>query len=762
MSIFEQNLRALEAAAPELTQKIRQYIALNKNNEKDESAVEKSLEGLAGNLRNASGICAGAEQVGGKKVLFAARTENEDGSPVENSVNYQLDFLYPEDALLDRWNERLGGLYNSLYLFFGFGNGMFVRKLLQKHGEGIRIFVYEPSISIFITALSEFELCDIFRDSRFAILLSEFETPNDNLFYALAGRITYEGFAGLRTLDYINYDRLFPEKFKYYLDTKESICDSVRSNRKASERFGRRFVENTFHNAPYYMHSHSIRSLQPYLPEEMPVIIVSSGPSLNKNIELLRKAKGKALIIAADSAVSVLLRSDILPDMYMCIDPKKHEKHFSDERVKDIPVICDIETTPVAMRGHRAPLFFTKVEDVYVNAFALLHGIDLAEVNTGGSVANAIFSAAMEMGLRRVILVGQDLAYTGNKSHAEGSLRAGWNMDLSINAVMVEGMNGEMVASSSEFVLYRDWFERMIAQYPQMQVINATEGGARIHGAREMSLEDAIALWCTKDRDIQGILAAAPNIMNAQTAKEFYEYMMKVPSYFEEMDERLRSAVNTYGEMLRLVDQRNYQTPRFQKLYEKVSDANLYLEELPCARYAESLVQSEITKYMEQEAEEYDGEVEEMRAALQRGMDYLKLIRGAGTEARELIQGILNEEKNQFDAYILEAEGTSRACKVQLLWEKIEGVLDPMADYQVLTEFLDMYSPGMNSVFDGMDNAIEEKKKLIDELRRRKELLREDADVQRLVLGGVIDELTKGEDGLLKRAVEECMAKVNA
>ena len=59
------------------------------------------------------------------------------------------------------------------------------------------------------------------------------------------------------------------------------------------------------------------------IPREMPAIIVSAGPSLNENIEELKKAKNKAFIIAVDTAMKPLLRNGIIPDMYAIIDGTK-------------------------------------------------------------------------------------------------------------------------------------------------------------------------------------------------------------------------------------------------------------------------------------------------------------------------------------------------------------------------------------------------------------------------------------------------------
>ncbi|MBQ0042219.1 MAG: motility associated factor glycosyltransferase family protein, partial [Lachnospiraceae bacterium] len=503
--------------------------------------------------------------------------------------------------------------------------------------------------------------------------------------------------------------------------------------------------------------------LQTYLPEELPVIIVSSGPSLTESIEDIRAAKGHALIVSADSAVSVLLKHDIIPDLYMCVDPKKHAKHFEDDRVKDIPVICTIQASPASIQGNRAQVFCTDVDDVYIKAFCTLHGINLTDICSGGSVANDIFSAMMAVGLRRIILVGQDLAYTGHKSHAEGSLRASWDLDLSFNAAEVEGLNGQMVASSQEFIQYRNWFERMISQYPQMNVINATAQGARIHGAVEMPMSEALSTYCNKEYDIAGIFACARPIMGTELKKEFRTYIGSSIKGFDEVDERLRSGINAYGEMLKMVLARNYQNARFQKLYEGVTTTNEILETEPCMGYAENLVQAQITEFMKDAYEQQSDEREEIRVALERGLEYFKLIRGAGTEAKDLIQSIndavspLYDEKidnsSQFAMKLAldKCSGTETDYDAaQRLWEDTLRVIDPGADFTTLSAYLDLYSPGMNSII--RDHVVEG---FVEDMNTRKKHLREDATSQRLVLDGIIEEISDRKDGCLRSIIEK-------
>ena len=98
--------------------------------------------------------------------------------------------------------------------------------------------------------------------------------------------------------------------------------------------------------------------------------------------------------------------------------------------------------------------------------------------------------------------MGQDLAFTGGQTHVSGFAECEANEREDDSLTEVEGMDGTMLRTDIQMAYYKEWFERRIRMLQgEVEVINATEGGARIYGTREMTLADAIAQWCTKHAD---------------------------------------------------------------------------------------------------------------------------------------------------------------------------------------------------------------------------------------------------------------------
>ena len=94
------------------------------------------------------------------------------------------------------------------------------------------------------------------------------------------------------------------------------------------------------------------------LPRDCPGILVAAGPSLNKNIQELKKAKGKAFIVAVDTAIKPLLQEGILPDMFAIVDAEKPLDLVKIEGIRDVPLMTTLNAAPEVLAYHRGMKFF--------------------------------------------------------------------------------------------------------------------------------------------------------------------------------------------------------------------------------------------------------------------------------------------------------------------------------------------------------------------------------------------------------------------
>ena len=126
----------------------------------------------------------------------------------------------------------------------------------------------------------------------------------------------------------------------------------------------------------------------------------------------------------------------------------------------------------------------------------------------GMSAANMAYELVVHSRFKRCIIIGQDLAFgEDGTSHAKDAVY-GTNeispeaMEKKGQKIMVEKYGGGgMVESTKIWKLFLTFYERDIANTPYpIEVINATEGGARIHGTKEMPFSEAIKLIDTSKK----------------------------------------------------------------------------------------------------------------------------------------------------------------------------------------------------------------------------------------------------------------------
>ena len=257
-----------------------------------------------------------------------------------------------------------------------------------------------------------------------------------------------------------------------------------------------------------------------------PLVVISPGPSLDKNVHLLKQLKGKALLMAPAQSALALSRAGVIPDIVVVADPA------------DITYLVDgfpmeqVEALLVGVACH--PLFYkkypTKIITFNVNA-----GIDnwisdifkdTARIGAGGSVSTAIFGMGLYLKCDPIILVGQDLALTNGKQYAsksaDGSLTIKFDEEKNIfsypivpigyeklmggsqNSVsyreqieLLPGYYGGMVQTKRDYVMFHSEFENHAETENKKdkptKLFNCTEGGAFIKGFKHIPLIDAIA-----------------------------------------------------------------------------------------------------------------------------------------------------------------------------------------------------------------------------------------------------------------------------
>lgn len=433
---------------------------------------------------------------------FRLKETRNGGSTVEiktGNDDIRLNSIYNPEKEAEAWVKKLPlNNIDTSIIMFGNVNGAFTKEILKNAGEKSSVIIYEPDMSLFLFCLQNFNLENIILDKRTHLYI---EGINDEeLEFGLLKYISDIDIATAVCCSCPKLEEIYEvkaEKFKEYIINR---INKKEQNKITKKRLNKIAVINNIKNLHLLKGSNYITDLINIIPADIPFIIVSAGPSLDKNVEELKKAKGKAFILATDTAIKVLTAHNVEYDAVITIDANKSEKHFENNEYYKHPVFCFMDSKNSILEKNINKKIWLTSNDFMVRLFRK-YNVNMISYVSGGSVSTAAFNIARIIGSKKIILIGQDLAYTDDLMHA-GEKQV--ENKILEDKIFVEDINGRIIRTRDDWKSYIDWFSSSAKELSgKAEVIDATEGGARIEGCRIMNLSDAVECYCTDNFDFQ-------------------------------------------------------------------------------------------------------------------------------------------------------------------------------------------------------------------------------------------------------------------
>ncbi|EAL0108829.1 motility associated factor glycosyltransferase family protein, partial [Campylobacter jejuni] len=373
--------------------------------------------------------------------------------------------------------------------FYGFGNGVLFKALLQNKNHQ-HIVVFEKDIEIIWI--------------MFHILDFSHELQNARLIVLNTNKLEIQDYNELCSFKpFFQFSRIyFLELMSHYYERFHE--DVLELNKKLAENFKNSIVshgndpldalqgiEQFVYNLPQMITHPSYKEL---LSKRKGIsdtaIIVSTGPSLTKQLPLLKKYASKATIFCADSSYPILAKHGIKPD-YVCMLERteitaEFFNHDFGEFDKDIIFICAGVVHPKAieyLKGrNRKYLIIPRY--LYFPIYIKLKYFDFL-YNTP-SVAHMSYFLSVLLNHKNIIFIGQDLAYAENgNSHPDDYQNSANYESQMYEHILTEAYGGKKEIKTHEFwIFFKQILEAMIIKY-HITTYNCTEGGARIEGTIE-------------------------------------------------------------------------------------------------------------------------------------------------------------------------------------------------------------------------------------------------------------------------------------
>lgn len=520
-------------------------------------------------------------------VLWDISASEEDIMAINrNGRLYYLNSRYSDEEFTKNWvNQFEKDNYKTVYIIFGLSNFKCVKELIKNVGKENVILLYEPDKNIFIKSIEKTDIIDVINCDNAVLCINGI---NDELFGSFVAMVLAD-YGLMRLTKYCcmpNYDELYPEIWRDVIRNIKEKYESVILSRNTEILMATEFVKNKVNNCKDIVRQYTILELKSKFElieniKDIPAILVAAGPSLDKNINEIKKAKGKAFIVAVDTALKSLLNNDIIPDVLITVDPHKPPILFMHTKFKDIPmVVCDCSNYELNLLHNEKRFYFADVNSYMSYIYREGTGNKLHSTESGGSVANNAFSLINILGFKKIILVGQDLAYTDKKMHTTDAYGDSDSNLLKDNKKYfeVEDINGDMVYTEYNMNLYRKWFESQIVRYTDLLVIDATEGGAKIEGSEIMTLKDAIKRECKTDIDFKKIINEISRPITDEKAEEILQEIDNMPNDLLAEKDKLKKYKRKYEKLEELSRKGKVASKEFSKLVEKINEITEYVD----------------------------------------------------------------------------------------------------------------------------------------------------------------------------------------
>lgn len=401
----------------------------------------------------------------------------------------------------------------GVVVVLGFGAGHHLAKLAEQIGRRGLLVCFEPDVALLRAVLERVDVTGPLSQAN-VLLLTE---PGNSapLTSGLAGAEALVAM-GVRIVEHPPSRQRLASATPRFLEMFTEVTRAVRTTLVTTLVQSPRTLSNELGNLGVYVSSPGVAEMAQSLAQR-PSIVVSAGPSLQRNIHLLAQegVRDRFLIIAVQTTLKPLLAAGVVPHFVTALDYSDISARFYEgltaDDVAGATLVVEPKASPAICRAWPGPVRMPRSDFLDAMLGVALAG-DHGELRPGATVAHLAYYLARHLGCDPVIFIGQDLGFTDGQYYAAGAaIHNVWAAELNPlrSLEMFEHERivrarrmlrratdtlGRPVWTDEQMEAYRLQFERDFAADAQrgLQIIDATEGGVRKAGAQVMTLAEAI------------------------------------------------------------------------------------------------------------------------------------------------------------------------------------------------------------------------------------------------------------------------------
>lgn len=268
------------------------------------------------------------------------------------------------------------------------------------------------------------------------------------------------------------------------------------------------FLSNFYSNLLTFSSAHLASNLFEKF-RGLPSIVCGAGPSIEKNIELLKTLKHRALIFSGGSSLNVVNAFGLIPHFGAGIDPNKEQFHrLLTNDTFQLPIFYRHRMSHEALRVMQGPKLYVAGSTGVAAWFEKELDLATSVVEEGHNVVNFCIEISRNLGCNPLIFVGMDLAFTEVKTYASGiQTHPLW---LGISDPYAQQYGQEVIRTKSglttkwDWAVEADWISLYAVSHSELTMVNATEGGIGFNPVPTMTLKDVLDRYLTKTYDLDG------------------------------------------------------------------------------------------------------------------------------------------------------------------------------------------------------------------------------------------------------------------
>lgn len=537
--------------------------------------------------KNIQALLSGANEPLGNKLLNFIQNKTYSRFNIDENLN-----IYDKTHnvfMYENLEEELNFFYQSIlektprYPFvciYGIGNALLIKNLAKHYKH---LFVFESEIELFILALGTLDLSEELYSGKIYLLDVEEEKVNIQLSILFDQKDMFE---------YLSLYEIFMNSYykKYFIDKIAKINDIIYDNinlvirnLNPSSMVALSCYDNFIQNIPIMLKNIPFQKIiQERKNQFQNCIVVGAGPSLAKQIPLLKKYQESFVIFCADGAFPLLYENDIIPDYVLNLDleeyPLEFFKDIEQDKLKSTLFILAQNTHPYVARMINNKNLHSCIVLNKNLVYQKMNFFNFGYLEVGTHVGHMCYTLALALGFKNIIIIGQDLAYNKDGDSHFKNFALGSTVDVGLKLpsmkVVAYGGKGEVVTHIG-WNDYRKKLELLFLNNIQTNFYNATEGGARIACTKELSFKEC----CLKFASCKKKILSIPKSLTLNRSDKLFKKILEILSQdLKTINQVLEDAKALHHVLEKVISSENLPLEFLLNVYKSIEKFNSFID----------------------------------------------------------------------------------------------------------------------------------------------------------------------------------------